>query len=184
MRTQITRTTTLTAAAVAAAAVAAAALGAGLLAAAPAQAADRETVEMLTFMVQEEKMARDLYLEFADEYGVRQFINIANSEQKHMDAVRVLLDRYGIVDPTLGDAIGDFDNAEIQALYDKLYAKGMTSLAKAAKVGITVEKVDIADITDMLKEMPAADITTVLKNLKAGSYNHLNAFRTLRDRVN
>ncbi|MGA0092411.1 MAG: DUF2202 domain-containing protein [Candidatus Nanopelagicales bacterium] len=180
MKTQATRTKAFAAAT---AAVGAVAIGAGLLAATPANAADQETVEMLTFMVQEEKMARDLYLEFADEYGVRQFINIATSEQKHMDAVRVLLDRYGIEDPTVGDAIGEFDNAEIQALYDKLYDKGMTSLAKAAKVGITVEKVDIADITDLLEEMPAADITTVLKNLKAGSYNHLDAFRTLRDRV-
>jgi hypothetical protein len=167
----------------AAAAIGVIAIGAGLLAAAPANAADQETVNMLTFMVQEEKMARDLYLEFADEYGVRQFSNIARSEQKHMDAVRVLLDRYGIADPTVGDAIGEFDNAEIQALYDTLYDKGMASLAKAAKVGITVEKVDIADITAMLEEMPAADITTVLKNLKAGSYNHLDAFRNLRDRV-
>lgn len=174
------RTKALTSATVA---LAAAAVGVGLLAAAPASAADRETVEMLTFMVQEEKMARDLYLEFADEYGARQFTNIARSEQKHMDAVRVLLDRYGIADPTAGDAIGEFDNAQIQALYDKLYAKGMESLAKAAKVGITVEKVDIADINDMLDDEPAADITQVLQNLKAGSYNHLGAFRMLRDRV-
>ena len=180
MKTQATRTKAFAAAT---AAVGAVAIGAGLLAAAPASAADQETVDMLTFMVQEEKMARDLYLEFADEYGVRQFVNIAKSEQKHMDAVRVLLDRYGIGDPTVGDAIGEFDNAEIQALYDKLYDKGMTSLAKAAKVGITVEKVDIADIMDMLAEMPAADISQILKNLKAGSYNHLDAFRTLRDRV-
>ena len=180
MRIQAKKTMAL---ATTAAAIGAVAIGAGVLAAAPASAADQETVDMLTFMVQEEKMARDLYLEFADEYGSRQFSNIARSEQKHMDAVRVLLDRYGIADPTVGDAIGEFDNAEIQALYDKLYDKGMTSLAKAAKVGITVEKVDIADINDMLKEMPAADITTVLKNLKAGSYNHLSAFRTLSDRV-
>lgn len=165
------------------AALGAAALGAGFIAAAPASAADRQTVEMLTFMVQEEKMARDLYLEFADEYGVRQFSNIARSEQKHMDAVRVLLDRYDITDPTQGDAIGEFDNPEIQALYDELYAKGMTSLTKAARVGITVEKVDIADIKDMLDDKPAADITQVLRNLKDGSYNHLAAFRTLRDRV-
>ena len=165
------------------AAVGMATLGAGLLAAAPASAADRDTIDMLTFMVQEEKMGRDLYLEFAEEYGARQFTNIARSEQKHMDAVRVLLDRYNIADPTQGDAIGEFDNAQIQALYDDLYAKGMESLAKAAKVGITVEKVDIADINDMLEDKPAADITTVLKNLKAGSSNHLGAFRMLRDRV-
>ena len=165
------------------AAVGMASLGAGLMAAAPASAADRDTIDMLTFMVQEEKMARDLYLEFAEEYGARQFTNIARSEQKHMDAVRVLLDRYNIADPTQGDAVGEFDNAQIQALYDESFAKGMESLAKAAKVGITVEKVDIADINDMLDDKPAADISTVLKNLKYGSYNHLGAFRILRDRV-
>jgi len=168
---------------VAAATVGAAAVGLGVLAAAPASAADRETVNMLTFMVQEEKMARDLYQEFADEYGTRQFSNIARSEQKHMDAVRVLLERYGITDPTVGDAIGEFDNPEIQALYDKLYDKGTTSLVKAARVGVTVEKVDIADIDEMLDAMPAADITQVLTNRKAGSYNHLGAFRALVDRV-
>lgn len=163
--------------------IGAVALGAGLVAAAPASAVDRETIGMLTFMVQEEKMARDLYLEFAEEYGARQFTNIARSEQTHMDAVRALLDRYDIADPTHGDAIGEFDNARIQSLYDELHAKGMESLAKAAKVGITVEKVDIADINDMLDERPAADISTVLKSLKSGSYNHLGAFRVLRDRV-
>ena len=62
-------------------------------------------------------------------------------------------------------------------------AKGLESLAKAAKVAITVEKVDIADINDMLEDKPAADISLVLKNLKAGSYNHLGAFRMLRDRI-
>lgn len=165
------------------AAVGAAALGAGLMAAVPASAADRDTIDMLTFMVQEEKMARDLYLEFDEEYGARQFANIARSEQKHMDAVRALLARYGVTDPTRGDAIGEFDSAQIQALYDDLLAKGLQSLAKAAKVGITVEKVDIADINDMLDDKPAADISQVLENLKAGSYNHLGAFRMLRDRV-
>lgn len=180
MNAGVMRTKTLT---TAIAALGVAVLGAGLVAAAPASAADRTTVEMLTFMVQEEKMARDLYLEFADQYGVRQFANIARSEAMHMDAVRVLLDRYGIADPTEGDPVGEFDNADIQAMYDELHSKGMISLTKAATVGIKVEKVDIADIKDMLDEQPAADITRVLQSLKAGSNNHLGAFRTLRDRV-
>ncbi len=166
------------------AATAVAALGAGLLAAAPANATEfTDTEDLLTFMVQEEKMARDLYLEFADEYDVRQFTNIAKSEQKHMDAVRYLLDLYGYDDPTVGDPIGGFDNPDIQALYDELLAKGMTSLYKAAKVGITVEKVDIADLKDALADNPAADVTRVLQNLKSGSTNHLTAFRNLRNQV-
>ena len=167
-----------------AATIAAATLGAGFLAVAPASAATNvETHEMLTFAVQEEKMARDLYLELSDEYGVRQFANIARSEQMHMDAVRVLLDRYGIDDPTVGDPLGEFDNAEIQALYDELLAKGMSSLAKASKVGIAVEKLDIDDIDDMLADRPATDVSQVLRSLRSGSLHHLSAFRRLRDRV-
>ncbi len=170
--------------AAAVATTAAAALGAGLLVAASANATKfTDTEDMLTFMVQEEKMARDLYLEFADEHGVRQFTNIAKSEQKHMDAVRYLLDLHGYEDPTVGDPIGEFDDPDIQALYDELLAKGMTSLYKASKVGITVEKVDIADLKDALADNPAADVSRVLENLKSSSYNHLAAFRNLRNQV-
>jgi hypothetical protein len=139
-----------------------------------------ETVEMLQYMVAEEKLARDVYTVLGDTYDVAVFDRIASSEARHMASVRVLLTRYGIADPTVGDAAGYFDNAALQSLYDDLVAKGLTSLTAAADVGMTIEKVDIADLDDALDTTSAADITRVLSNLRSGSENHLAAFTSLK----
>lgn len=53
----------------------------------------------LIFQYQEEKLAHDLYAGFATKYRETVFTNITDSEQKHMDAVKALLDRYGIPVP-------------------------------------------------------------------------------------
>ncbi len=66
----------------------------------------------LDFMVQEEKLAHDLYAEFADAWGLRLFDNISSAEQQHMDSVGALLDAYGVDDPTDGLASGEFANLE------------------------------------------------------------------------
>ena len=50
-------------------------------------------------MREEEKVARDVYLEFYEIYGNVIFKNIADSEQKHMDAVLALIVGYGLDDP-------------------------------------------------------------------------------------
>lgn len=139
-----------------------------------------DTVEMLQYMVAEEKLAHDVYTVLGDEYDVAVFDTIARAEARHMASVRVLLDRYGIVDPTLGDASGHFDNTTLQALYTDLVAKGMTSISSAADVGITIEKVDIADLDDALATTTPSDVSRVLQNLRSGSENHLVAFTALQ----
>ena len=163
-------------------AAAAVALPVTLLTAGSASAAtlSDDTVEMLQYMVAEEKLARDVYTVLGDEYDVPAFGNIARAEARHMSSVRVLLDRYGITDPTIGDEAGQFDNATMQALYDDLVKKGLTSISNAADVGITIETVDIADLGDALATTDAADITRVLSNLRTASQHHLSAFTTLK----
>ena len=44
----------------------------------------------LLFMRKEEKLARDVYLVLFDKWGLMVFENIAQSEQRHMDAVLYL----------------------------------------------------------------------------------------------
>jgi hypothetical protein len=153
-----------------------------MLAAGSANAASLsdDTVEMLQYIVAEEKLARDVYTVLGDTYDVAVFDNIARSEARHMSSVRVLLERYGITDPTVGDAAGYFDDAALQKMYDDLVAKGLTSITNAADVGITIEKVDIADLDDAIATTDAADITRVLQNLRSGSENHLAAFTALK----
>lgn len=153
--------------------------GALALAAPASAAAPADTQQMLEAMVAEEKLAHDVYVTLGDLYDARQFDRIAAAETRHAEAVRTVMDRYGVADPTAGDAVGEFDDAAVQALYDSFVARGSTSLAAAAQVGIDIEQLDIADLEKAIAGNPAADITAVLEALKAGSENHLAAFTRL-----
>ncbi|MBN2556641.1 MAG: DUF2202 domain-containing protein [Anaerolineales bacterium] len=133
-------------------------------------------VEGLLFMREEEKLARDVYLTLYDEWGLNIFNNIASAEETHTDAVRVLLDQYGLDDPMTTDARGVFVNAELQALYDQLVAQGSQSLVDALRVGAAIEEIDILDLEDNLAQTENADIQMVYGNLLRGSRNHLRSF--------
>ena len=65
---------------------------------------DLSTVEMeaLQFMREEEKLARDVYLRLHQQWNMQVFANIAKSEQRHMDAMKCLLDKYELADPAEG----------------------------------------------------------------------------------
>ena len=142
-----------------------------------ASAASAATTRLLQSMAAEEKLAHDVYVTLGNTYSVRVFDNIAASETTHLNRLRELMKVYGVVDPTRGDAVGKFDDPAVQKLYDQLISKGKASLTDAAAAGITIEKLDIADLDKALTSKPAADITAVLKALRAGSVRHLAAFQ-------
>lgn len=130
----------------------------------------------LIFMREEEKLARDVYLVLAKKWGDRPFGNIASSEQTHMDAVKGLLDKYGLPDPAKGMEKGKFESKPIQKLYDDLVAKGERSRMDALKVGAQIEDLDIFDLERWTRTVKAADIKNVYANLTRGSRNHLRSF--------
>ena len=133
--------------------------------------------EMLTFLVEEEKLAHDLYVQLAQSSGAMQFNNILNSEVTHISLVQGLLASYDIVDPTIGLAEGEFLNPDLQALYDSLLVSGSVDRAGAIAAGIAVEEKDIADIEAMLATELPSDVVSVLERLLSGSQNHLAAFQ-------
>ena len=130
----------------------------------------------LLFMREEEKLARDVYLTLEAEWGMNIFGNIAASEQSHTDAIKALLDQFGLEDPMLVDEFGVFQNEELQALFDDLVTQGRLSLADALKVGAAIEEIDILDLEAQLAQTTNPDIRVVYENLLKGSGNHLNAF--------
>ena len=132
-------------------------------------------IEGLLLMREEEKLAHDVYMHFYGVYGQQLFLNIANSEQSHMDAVLVLLDGYGIEDPVL-DGEGVFANEELSALYNSLIEKGSVSLTEALTVGATIEDLDIKDLQTWLDGTENSDIIRVYENLLKGSENHMRGF--------
>jgi hypothetical protein len=133
----------------------------------------------LVFVREEEKLARDVYLTMFDLWGKTIFSNISVSEQRHMDVVKNLLDKYGIPDPVGTNAVGVFTDPVIQGLYDQLIAKGSISLKDALDVGVIIEEMDIQDIQEMIPLYTQQDIINVLTNLLAGSNNHLAAFNKI-----
>jgi len=130
----------------------------------------------LSFMREEEKLARDVYTTLGSQWGLAEFSNIAASEQKHMDAIATLLTRYGVADPAAGNGAGEFTNAELQALYDQLVEMGSQSAADALKVGALIEETDIEDLLGELASVTHSDIERVYTQLNQGSENHLRAF--------
>ncbi len=130
----------------------------------------------IIFMREEEKLARDVYLQLADLWGMNIFSNITNSEDTHMDAVLTLIDMKGLVDPVTGLAVGEFENQDLQALYDQLVARGSESLADALLVGAAIEEIDILDLQELLAETTDESVVEVYQNLLKGSINHLQSF--------
>ncbi len=135
-----------------------------------------EEANGLTYMREEEKLARDVYTLLYEKWNLRPFSNITRSEQMHMNAVLTLVERYSLTDPVGTNGIGVFKDAALQNLYNSLIAQGNTSLIEALKVGATIEEVDIVDLQKHLKETDNQDITFVYDNLMRGSRNHLRAF--------
>ncbi|MGC9398416.1 MAG: DUF2202 domain-containing protein [Anaerolineae bacterium] len=150
--------------------------------AATADDLSEDEVAGLRFMREEEKLARDVYLTLYEQWEMSIFQNIARSEQRHMDAIGVLLARYDLEDPAAGRDIGEFTDEELQALYDELIATGSTSLEDALRVGAAIEEIDILDLEERIPEADHADIVQVYENLLRGSRNHLRAFTRTQER--
>ena len=128
----------------------------------------------LLFMLEEEKLARDTYEYLNMLFGINQFSNIKLSEQSHMNAVAKLLDDYAIDYTIL--PYGEFENKEMQSLYDQLVEKGQIDAMNALVVGATIEDLDIVDLEEFIEATSNTSIISVFESLQCGSRNHLRSF--------
>ncbi len=126
-------------------------------------------------MKEEEKLARDVYTVLYQKWGSRIFYNISKAEEKHMNAVILLLKYYGSAD-TLVEETGIFTRPGFQTLYNDLVATGSASVEDAFKTGALIEEMDSKDLTDILESATNENIILVFENLLKGSRNHLRAF--------
>ena len=133
-----------------------------------------EKDDLLTLR-EEEKLARDVYLYAFDKYALDISNNISQSEQKHMDKILSLLNRYDLADPASATR-GVFNNAELQTLYNDLTAQVDVSELEALKVGATIEDLDIKDIVAFENRTDHNDILDAYSKLKCGSRNHMRAY--------
>ncbi len=142
----------------------------------PGSVLTEHEIAHIRYMREEEKLARDVYLALANQWNIPVFSKIAQAEQRHMDAVLGLLNRYGIPDPAANTEIGQFMDPSLASLFNTLMKKGSLSSTDALQVGGLIEEVDIADLEYAVASTNRNDIIRVYQNIHRGSRNHLRAF--------
>ncbi|CAN5307375.1 hypothetical protein BH11ACT4_BH11ACT4_11140 [soil metagenome] len=134
-----------------------------------------DTARALRYVIEEEKLAHDVYVVLGATWGSNIFSNISDSETTHQALLLPLLEARGIADPRSTE-VGVFADPNLQSLYDELIARGTVSLAEAMQVGILIEEKDIADLTTAIAAEDEADVVGAYQRLLAGSENHLASF--------
>ena len=129
----------------------------------------------LLFLREEEKLARDIYIYAFNKYQNDVFNSISQSEQKHIDNVQNLLNKYSIPDPA-STQMGIFNNVELQSLYDQLKSRVDISPEESLKVGAMIEELDINDIDDFIANTSNSKLLSMYDKLYCGSKNHIRSF--------
>ena len=102
-----------------------------------------------------------------------------------MDAILGLIEKYELEDPAMGLETGEFQNEELQDLFNSLQESGQSDKISALKAGALIEETDILDIQKELNEnVDHQDVRFVYENLIRGSSNHLRAFVWVLSRNN
>ena len=104
------------------------------------------------------------------------FARIADAETRHLTEIRLLLDRYGLTDPSADHVTGTFNDPTIQATYDRLLAEGSASTDAAYAAARTVEQADLQLLGSAADGLDAPDVQLVYSHLTAATQQHLAAF--------
>ena len=131
--------------------------------------------EMLFFIYEEGKLARDVYMSLGkihkneDIFSLMQII-----DQNHMDLARDLCNTYGVETSSVYEGlIGKFDSPVLQTLYDSCIETGSRSRLDALEVCEFIELTVIEDLEQASIGMPN-DVVSVYNNLKKGNLNQLD----------
>jgi hypothetical protein len=120
-------------------------------------------VNMLTYAIQDEYLARAEYAAIMQEYGpIKPFSNIIKSEERHISWLVPLFEQYGFEIPE--------DNASDHIILPK-------NVKTALEIGVQAELDNIAMYEVFLEENLPEDVRDVFERLMAASKNHLEAFR-------
>lgn len=130
----------------------------------------------LLFMREEEKLARDVYVAMDGLWQHNIFTNIAESEERHMDAMLRMIQNYGLQDPVGENPPGVFNNQTLTELYAEQTSAGQDSLLAALKVGAYIEELDIFDLRIAIERTSEEPLIRSYSNLLSGSRNHLRSF--------
>jgi len=143
-----------------------------------------EQKNMLFFIYEGEKVARDVYITLGKIHkNENTFALMQFSEQRHIDCARDLCDTYGVETSQVNeDNVGKFESLALQTLYDACAEKGEKSLHDALEVGEFIETGEIEDLEHASVGMPR-DVVNVYDNIKKRNLRHLDTFQAALSRA-
>jgi hypothetical protein len=130
----------------------------------------------LASLAEQQKLAQDLSAAFAEQYGAQIFERVAAAESRQLEAVRTVLERYQLADPTGGLAAGEFASPAGQARYDQLLADGSAGLAAALAAGQTLAQEQLTELETALDGTGPPELTMVYEHLLGATQRQLAAF--------
>jgi len=128
----------------------------------------------LSFAIEEERMAHDLYAAAAAKWKLRVFVNIAEAETRHETSWAALAATQSIARPRAQPGV--YASTDLQRLHDQLIALVYESETSALRAGALVEETDIADLRRLASLATDDASRAVLANLERASLRHLGAF--------
>lgn len=140
----------------------------------------QDDLAQLLYMIEEEKLAGDVYEALYAQTGMQVFDRIAASENRHFDALLTQAQTLGLaVDGILALPEGQYISPQLQSLYDDLMLAASTSAVAALEVGVAIETTDMVDLQAASANLDGTALGDVYANLLTGSAQHLSAFENL-----
>lgn len=143
---------------------------AGPTATSPLSAAQQQG---MAFILEEERMAKDLYLEFYKTTRLPVFLDVAGSEEIHIASILTLMERRGLTGPA--EAPGVYADEALQEMYEDLLA-GADGPEAALRAAAHVEEASVHDLSMEIEGTIEPDLISVYGGLMVGSQKHLRTF--------
>jgi hypothetical protein len=126
-------------------------------------------------VAEEQQLAHDLYLAFADKYGASLFTCMSKDETWQLTDTDNVLKLYAVADPIAGQPGGTFSSASTQQRYDTLLAQGAKSVDTAVAAARSVESTEVTHVKSAAADLTAPDVLQLYTNLLDASQSHLLA---------
>lgn len=137
---------------------------------------NEKEITTITQLIGKEKIAKDVYENFYQQYKNNLFGNIAKRKQKHIDIWKNILAKQNIsVDEN--DAVAETEN-----LKNQFISEGIDEIL-ALKTALKIEELNLNDIYTVRRNSSKSAIREAANGVECGTKNHLFVFyRALKEK--
>ena len=137
---------------------------------------NEKEITTITQLIGKEKIAKDVYENFYQQYKNNLFGNIAKRKQKHIDIWKNILAKQNIsVDEN--DAVAETEN-----LKNQFISEGIDEIS-ALKTALKIEELNLNDIYTVRRTSSKSAIREAANGVECGTKNHLFVFyRALKEK--